>query len=212
MIFSLCRSRAESTISDAIMHVYNTFYIQRLQFHLSQIFNVMRTKHARSIYWRIFFQNAKFRQNKLNNYMLRTNYLTAKKSPRIWRASKIEAFTIHVCNIRKENECVSLKYNQQDVTFSRSIFLYKLLYMIQAVSPPIIRSTELYIQRQVLSNQYCLNNNSALSLNYNQQDATFSRSIYFYKLLYMFQAVPPPIIRSTKLYIQRQVLSNCLLL
>jgi hypothetical protein len=50
---------------------------------------------------------------------------------------------------------------------------------------------------------------------YNQQGATFSRSIYFCKLLYMFQAVPPPIIRSTKLYIQRQVLSNqycCLLL
>ena len=46
-------------------------------------------------------------------------------------------------------------------------------------------------------------------------NATFSRSIYFYKLLYMFQAVPPPIIRSTKLYIQHQVLSNqycCLLL
>jgi hypothetical protein len=36
----------------------------------------------------------------------------------------------------------------------------------------------------------------------------FSQSIYFYKLLYMFQAVPPPIIRSTKLYIQRQLLSN----
>jgi hypothetical protein len=46
------------------------------------------------------------------------------------------------------------------------------------------------------------------SLKYNQQDATFSRSIYFYKLLCMFQAVPPPIIRSTKLYIERQVLSN----
>jgi hypothetical protein len=44
------------------------------------------------------------------------------------------------------------------------------------------------------------------SLNYNQKDAKFSRSIYFYKLLYMFQAVPPTIIRSTKLYIQRQVL------
>jgi len=44
---------------------------------------------------------------------------------------------------------------------------------------------------------------------------TFSRSIYFYKLLYKFQTVPPPIIRSRKLYIQRQVLSNqycCLLL
>jgi len=44
-----------------------------------------------------------------------------------------------------------------------------------------------------------------ISLKYNQQNATFSRSIYFYKLLYRFQAVPPPIIRSTKLYIQRQV-------
>jgi hypothetical protein len=43
----------------------------------------------------------------------------------------------------------------------------------------------------------------------------FSRYIYFYKLLYMFQAFPPPIIRSTKLCIQSQVLSNkycCLLL
>ena len=43
----------------------------------------------------------------------------------------------------------------------------------------------------------------------------FSRPIYFYKLFYMFQAVPPPITRSTKQYVQRQVLSNqycCLLL
>jgi hypothetical protein len=54
-----------------------------------------------------------------------------------------------------------------------------------------------------------------ISLKYNQQDATPARSIYFYKLLYMFQAVPPPIIRSTKPYIQHQVLSDqycCLLL
>jgi len=54
-----------------------------------------------------------------------------------------------------------------------------------------------------------------ISLRYNQQDAMFSRSIYFYKLLYMFQAVPLPIIRSTKLYIQHWVSSNqycCLLL
>jgi hypothetical protein len=49
---------------------------------------------------------------------------------------------------------------------------------------------------------------ASISLQYNQKDATFSRSIYFYKLLCMFQTVPPPIIRSTKLYIQRQVLSN----
>ena len=39
-----------------------------------------------------------------------------------------------------------------------------------------------------------------------------SRFIYFYKILYMFQAVPPPIIRSTELYIQCQVLSRILLL
>jgi hypothetical protein len=53
------------------------------------------------------------------------------------------------------------------------------------------------------------------TLNYKQQDTTFPRPIYFYKLLHMFQAVPPPIIRSTKLYIQRQVVSKqycCLLL
>jgi hypothetical protein len=55
---------------------------------------------------------------------------------------------------------------------------------------------------------------ASISLKYHQQDATFSISVHFYKLLYMFQAVPPPNIRSTKLYIQRQVLSNqycCLL-
>jgi len=54
-----------------------------------------------------------------------------------------------------------------------------------------------------------------LSLKYNQQDATLSWSIYFYKLLCMFQAVPPPIIGSTRLYVRRQVSSNqycCLLL
>jgi hypothetical protein len=47
---------------------------------------------------------------------------------------------------------------------------------------------------------------ASISLKYNRQDATFSRYIYFYKLLYMFQAVSPPIIRSTNLYIQHQAL------
>jgi len=86
--------------------------------------------------------------------------------------------------------------------------------MFQAGPTPITRSTKMYIQRQVLSNKYCCLLLSWMRWNY-QQDATFSRSIYFYKLLYMFQAVSPPISRSTKLYIQRQVLSNqycCLLL
>jgi hypothetical protein len=40
---------------------------------------------------------------------------------------------------------------------------------------------------------------------HNQQDATFLNFVYFYRMLYMFQAVTPPIIRSTKLYIQLQV-------
>jgi len=39
---------------------------------------------------------------------------------------------------------------------------------------------------------------ASMSLKYDQRSAKFSRSIYFYKLLCMFQAVPPPIIRSTK--------------
>jgi len=57
--------------------------------------------------------------------------------------------------------------------------------------------------------------NISISLKYDQQDATFSQPIYFYKLLYVFQAVPPPVIRGTKLYMQHQVLSKqycCLLL
>jgi hypothetical protein len=38
-------------------------------------------------------------------------------------------------------------------------------------------------------------------------------SIYLvHKTLYMFQAVPPPIIRSTKLYLQRQVFVRSMLL
>ena len=99
--------------------------------------------------------------------------------------------------------CLLLSWMRWKATFSRYTYFYKLLYMFQAVPPPIIRSIKLYIQRQVLPNQYC-----CLLLSWMRWKATFSRSIYFYKLLYMFQAVPPPIIRSTKLYIQRQVSSN----
>jgi hypothetical protein len=51
---------------------------------------------------------------------------------------------------------------------------------------------------------------TSIPLKYNQ-DAKITWSIYFYNLLYNFQPVSPPIIRSTKLYIQRQVLSNHLI-
>jgi len=50
---------------------------------------------------------------------------------------------------------ISVKYNQQEATFSQSIYFYKLFYMFQEVSSPINRSTKLYIQSQVLSKQYC---------------------------------------------------------
>jgi len=60
-----------------------------------------------------------------------------------------------IFGIIKKRKFISLKYIQQDATFSRSTYVYKLLYMFQAFPPPIIRSTKLYIQNQVLSNQYC---------------------------------------------------------
>ena len=47
---------------------------------------------------------------------------------------------------------------------------------------------------------------------YNQQDATFLKFIYFCKTLYMFQTVFPSIIRSSKLHIQRQAFVRPLLL
>ena len=43
--------------------------------------------------------------------------------------------------------------------------------------------------------------------NYNQQDAKFLIHL-FLQTLCMFQEFPPPIIRSTQLYIQLQVLST----
>jgi len=47
---------------------------------------------------------------------------------------------------------------------------------------------------------------------YNQQDATFLKFIYFYKTLYMFQTGFPSIIRITNLHVQRQTFVRPLLL
>jgi len=47
---------------------------------------------------------------------------------------------------------------------------------------------------------------------YNKQDATFLKFIYFCKTLYMFQTVFPSIISSSKLHIERQVFVRPLLL
>ena len=48
--------------------------------------------------------------------------------------------------------------------------------------------------------------------NHDQQDATVTQFIYIRKLLYMFRVYPPPIIRSTKLYLQYPVFVKPLLL
>ena len=47
---------------------------------------------------------------------------------------------------------------------------------------------------------------------YNQQDAKLQFFFYFCKLFYMFRVDPPPIIRSTKLYLQNLVFVKPLLL
>ena len=72
----------------------------------------------------------------------------------------IRFFSITICNLLIDFP----SYNQQDASFSRSTYFYKLLYMFQAVPPPIIRSTKLFIQRQVLPNQYCCLLNSFVLL------------------------------------------------
>jgi len=136
------------------------------------------------------------------------------------------------------------KVQPTNATFSRSIYFYKLLYMFQEVPPPIIKSTKLYIERQVLSNLYCYCSigfrwflftssgaqKCTYSVRYCQTYTATTVSVsggssahhqehkgvhtasgivkHTLLLQYRFQAVPPPIIRSTKVYIQRQVLSN----
>ena len=76
-----------------------------------------------------------------------------------------------------------LKYNQQDATFSRSIYFYKLLCMFQAVPPSITRSTKLYTQRQVLSNQYCCLLLSWMRWNYHQEHKTVHTALGIVKPL-----------------------------
>jgi len=66
---------------------------------------------------------------------------------------------------------------------------------------------QLYISHSVVS--YMSYN---IVTQYNQQDATFLKFIYFSKTLYMFQTVFPSIIRSTKLHIERQAFVRPLLL
>jgi hypothetical protein len=82
------------------------------------------------------------------------------RSKYFWSLSTVTQKTLDfaILNLTFICSCIvsiSLKYNQEDAKFSRYIYFYKLLYMFQAVSPLIIRSTKLYIQRQVLSDQHC---------------------------------------------------------
>jgi hypothetical protein len=85
----------------------------------------------------------------------RCTFTISSNTPSLFQ--EIKFYHISVFNKLTFHEClgISLKYNQEDARLSGSIYFYKLLYMIQAVPPPIIRGTKLYIQRQVLSKQYC---------------------------------------------------------
>ena len=58
----------------------------------------------------------------------------------------------------------------------------------------------------------CAKLQNKLLSEYNQENATYLKFIYFCKTLYMFQTVFPSIIRSTKLHIQRQEFVRPLLL
>jgi hypothetical protein len=52
---------------------------------------------------------------------------------------------------------IPLKYNQKDAKFARSIYLYKLLHMFQAVSPPSSGA-----QNCTYSARYCQTNTAAI--------------------------------------------------
>ena len=98
--------------------------------------------------------------------------------------------------------------------------LLSMLYMFQAVSPPIIRSSKLYTQHVVYFKLACCKLDKIL---YHCQCSTcfrwflrpssgaqelYTQHVYF-KLAcscrYMFQAVSPPITRSSKLYTQHLI-------
>ena len=92
-------------------------------------------------------------------WLMRFAFCVNKATKHLFRICYICGFsTATMVNLTRLNVAfirTSLKYNQKDALFSQSVYFYKLLYMFQAVSPPIIRNTKLYIQRQVLSNQFC---------------------------------------------------------
>jgi hypothetical protein len=95
--------------------------------------------------------------SELSLHMLRWSWINTSQSFKlnkksVLRLSQLQANLTFICPCIVN---ISLKYNQQEATLSWSIYFYKFFYMFQAVPPPIIRSTKLYIQRQVLSNQYC---------------------------------------------------------
>ena len=64
-------------------------------------------------------------------------------------------------------------------------------------------------RREITKKEVCkINSSVAFFFKYNQQTNKMQRYtfVYFCEMLYMFQAIPPPIIRSSKLYIQQWVL------
>jgi len=88
--------------------------------------------------------------NQVDTKIHETNSRIAIRLMKLIVDQHVKKYDVHMSMHR---QCITKV--QKYATFSRSIYFYKSLYMIQAVPPPIIWSTKLYIQRQVLSNQYC---------------------------------------------------------
>jgi len=125
-------------------------------------------------------------------------------------------------SVRRKYVRTSLKYNQQDATFSRSIYFYKLLHMFQAITPPLIRRTKtvhtasgivkpILLPAAFVEEMKLRPSSGAQNCTYSVRYCQTSTAACCFR----GRDGTPPIIRSTKLYIQRQVLSNqycCLLL
>jgi hypothetical protein len=81
--------------------------------------------------------------------------------------------------------------------------------MFQVVPPPIIRSSKLYTQHRVFVELLLLV--TAIVSELGLQCNIIQHSLLL-SMLYMFQAILPPIIRSSKLYTQHRVFVELLLL
>jgi hypothetical protein len=100
-------------------------------------------------------------------------------------------YTILVVEFFDRSQISSLQFYAAILNFRWRILLLDFKQVTTTSNPLLTIHERSY-------NHLTMQLSSKISLKCNQQDATFARYIYFHKLLYIFQAVTPPIIRSTK--------------